>query len=285
MDSYLNHECFHLKSKVIRLLTPYCFATVIYVVYDTHFLDANFLFQRLIHFDVRKFMYYVAVYLQLLVMTPVLIRLINYCGKKNRLIRMTLAYMVIILVGYLSARYTNLFDISKGGNYIFAGIWLVFWYTGMIIRYIEKDVVIDLRVQKAILILLTVLIVCWEYVFVLKEMNLALPNVYHGDLMLTWANALETVIIFFWFKLSMGMVEKSRLINKLFIPLDNIGKHTYYIFLYNAIFIDVYLDYLQYSQPLANRISFLLFIILAPIALEIALKKSKSCFHRMMESG
>ncbi len=113
---------------------------------------------------------------------------------------------------------------------------------------------------------------------------MALPNVYHGDLMLTWANALETVIIFFWFKLSMGMVEKSRLINKLFIPLDNIGKHTYYIFLYHVLILEVYGECFGKPSLLFDRGFVYAIIALSPIAVEIALKKLKACFYYIMES-
>ena len=171
-----------------------------------------------------------AVYIQLLIISPVLIGVIDRCEKRKWLFLPF--WMMTFCVTSSTTLYSNLFNIALGGGNLFAGPWMLFWVLGMCIKYAENNINIKPEIQKWVIIGLTLTIILWQYVFINKGINLELDSMFHGtQVRMTWANAFETVFIFFWFRYVVEIFErKAGNIGKQIIKLlDFFGRYTLYI--------------------------------------------------------
>lgn len=281
-SSYQNRGCFLLKKKLSGIFIPYFFATALYIIYANHFLDATTYLYSLIHFNATGPLYYVAVYIQLLVISPVLMAVIK--KGDNRKWIFSVSWVAVIGVSALTTHFTNIFDIVIGGGNLFAGPWIIFWYLGMCIKYAEGYV--DVKVSKKWLIVgLTIAVILWQYVFVNRGYNLTLGSIYHGTQVgMTWANAFETVLLFFWFKYAVDFFEENAGdVGKIIIkPLAFMGRYTLYIFLYHMLFISIYRGYLEITVHSINRWICMFFVIVGPVGLGIILGIIRRCFNSIM---
>ncbi len=284
-SSYERRGKFLIKKKLLGIIIPYFFATVIYVIYNDRYFDVSTVLQRLLRFNASAPLYYVAVYIQLLFISPILIGIINVCDRKKYFF--IISWALLLVCGYLSTRYTNVFDIIIGGGYLFAGPWLLFWYLGMCIKNMEKHVSLKPGVKYVFFVVLSIFIAVWQYFFVNRGLNLKLGSMYHGEQVgMTWANALETVLILFWFKYSVEIVEKNMVkASKILVRLfDYLGGFTLYIFLYHMLFLSIYTGYLEVSIAEINRWLCLVFIIAGPVVLGMILQKGKSIIIDIMKN-
>ena len=287
MSSYENRGYVVMKRRLLGIGIPYVVATILYQIYVCHELNFYRLCLQLIHFNASGPLYYVAVYLQLVLVTPVLIAIIRYCETKNITTRYLIAWVLIIGVCLLVSKKTNVFDIAIGGGRLFAGPWLFFWFAGMFIRQREGSIRVFIgRVPR--IAIYTILLVLWEYFFVIEGHNLDYgPLFRHSGVGMTWANTLETFIFFFWFKDLIIYLEskESAWGQKIIKPFNYLGRHTLHIFLYHILFVSMLGELmLQGGALLDNPLSFLglAFVVLMPVALEIGMGKAKNAFKEFM---
>lgn len=259
-----------VKKRIWGILIPYFFATILYTLYDNRFLNATEVLVRLLHFDATGPLYYVAVYVQLVLITPILIGIIKWCESDSKVLRFIVVWVGIMATCYATTHLTNLFDIPIGGGNLFAGPWLFFWFLGM---FIERcNIRVDSTCRKIVVFVThTVMIIAWQYIFVNKGLNLILPPIFHGsEVGMTWANSIETIILFFWFKELVEEIESiaGNVGKKILIPFTYMGQNTLYIFLYHMLFLSIYKMYFEVDSIGLNRCFCILFIICGPIILE-----------------
>lgn len=269
MSSWIKRENVIIKKRLSGILLPYFMATIIYTAYSQHYLDVVVVLKHLLHFDASGPLYYVAVYMQLLLITPILISSLNWCCGENVIFKYILVWIVVLSICYMTVHYTNLFDIVLGGGNLFAGPWLFFWFLGMFLRKVDLHLSLD-RLNMPGLICCFALLIVWQYLFIFRGLNLKLGSVFGGtQVIMTWANGLQSVLIFYWIKeLTEFIKEKTGCVGKwLLLPIGFVGRHTLYVFLYHMLFLDFYRNYLEISH-VVNKWLCLLFIIYGPIILE-----------------
>ena len=282
--SYQNRGCFQLKKKISGIFIPYFFATMIYTIYNYHYFDALTFLQSLLHFNASGPMYYVAVYIQLLIISPVLIGVIDRCEKRKWLC--IPFWMITFCIAASTTLYSNLFDIAIGGGNLFAGPWILFWVLGMCIKNVQKNIEIKPEMQKWVIVGMTLIIILWQYVFVNKGVNLELGSMFHGTQVgMTWANAFETVLIFFWFRYAVEIFKRNagNIGKQIIKPLDFTGRYTLYIFLYHMLFLSFYIKNLEISAKYMNRWLCLVFIFVGPVIWGLILKWVKDSFRRIIK--
>ena len=294
MSSYITRGYVVVRKRLLSIFCPYVLATILYSIYADRYFNMTEILKRMLHFSAAGPLYYVAVYMQLIIVTPVLIGLLKWCHDSNRYVRYSFSLICILLICYFSVHYSNIFDIVIGGGNLLAGPWLLFWFIGMSIRSTSKERI--RTIDKTIAIVsLTVAIAIWQYVFVGMEVNLSLKPIFNGTQVgMTWANTLETILIFFWFKevftplgdtnsAAVGITQKKILLFTL-APMEFIGKHTLYIFLYHILFLTIYRDWINISCILLSKLICLAFIIGMPVVLEIIVDIIKLNLEKMMKN-
>lgn len=115
LSSYLSRGTVIVKKRLLGIFLPYVLATIIYVAYMEHFLDAENVLFHLLRFDASGPLYYVAVYMQLVLITPMIIGILSWCEERYNAIRFVFIFTLIVLICVFSIHYTNIFDIKIGG--------------------------------------------------------------------------------------------------------------------------------------------------------------------------
>lgn len=269
--SYERRKSFQIRGKLFRIFVPYALSVGIYIIKSLHCFDMSVFWNALIHFDAVGPHYFVAGYLQLLLISPVLIGLVKWCEEKNRFFRFCLSWIGIILICCVTTNWTNIVNISTGGGNLFAGPWLFFWFAGMFVGS-EKPFCKG-KMQLLSLILSTVLLIGWEYFFVIKGYNSNLSYIFGGSqVRMTWANAAEVILLFFWVKNVVEGFEKvsGKFGKAIMRPFVYIGDHTLYVYLYHILFLRVYQNRIDLTGGIYSFLC-ILFIIAGPIVLEALL--------------
>ena len=284
MSSYFNRGQVLVRQKLLKLFWPYLLATIFYTLGRNHYLDAIELLTRLLHFDATEPLYYIAVYMQLIFISPILIAMINWCEKKYKYARMLIICLFILIFCYLSVHLTNIFGIGYGGGNLCAGPWLMFWFFGMCIRFFRIPFA-KKSTRVTALVTYTIILIIWQFIFVNRGYNLFLKPIFGGTQVgMTWANAFEATLLFFWFRELIEGFEKTtgKIGTKLLLPFNYIGCHTLYIFMYHMLFFSIYKSYFEISG-IMNRWLCLIFIFGGPIVLEVIITMVMKWFRNIMQ--
>lgn len=281
-NSYEERGYVVVKRRLLNIFIPYLIATCIYSFYYIKRVDAVEVLTRLLHFDAASPFYYCAVYMQLVLITPVLIGIVNWCERIK--IRVWLIWCSILIICFFSTHFTNLFEIAIGGGNLLAGTWLFFWFLGI---FIAKYGFLSMNNAKKcqVFVIHSIIIILWQWLFVNKGLNLKLSYMFHSDgIGLTWANAFESVVLFFWFKelIECGKIIFGEKLYKILRPFNYLGQHTLYIFLFHMLFFSIYKDWIEFSGKM-NRWLCLFFIIFGPVVIDIIFSKVKGWLVKIMK--
>ncbi len=314
-------SCSTLK-RIMGILIPYVVATAVYVAASGKGLIPSEYALRLIHFDACAPMYYVAVYIWLAIATPVLARLLKWsmgaekCAVK--IVRTLAGMAIVVIVSDLCTRYTDCFGIILGGGMVLAGPWLMFHYVGMCVKGVEHEILarpvsgsetkdtddnvtISRKTGIALLMILSVSLLIWEYLFVVKGFNRGFGAVFgYGDILLTWFGALEVLLMLLWFVTAEKVIGSpkepddgsadsldpdrgrgSYRLKKLCMDaIGLLGRHSLYIFLYHILFLRLYVDHLLTRMlnisHLLNRICLIFTVFAGPVIISVVIKRLRT---------
>ncbi len=285
-ESYERRRVVVVRSRLRNTLMPYIGATVFYVLYNYfRFKVPPEILIRLIRFDASPPLWFVAIYVQLVLISPILVAVIQWCEERQRVIRYLISWIIVIIVCYGITYIINLFGSEIYGGHLVAGTWLFFWFLGMCIHNTINIESNDMKTRIVMFIVNTVLIILWQIFFVNMGVNLNLDSMFKGVYYrLTWANALQTVLLFFWIKdLVMGIEYFcGKIGHSILNPIDLLGQHTMYIFLYHMVFLSEYRLLLE-TPGWVNKWFCMVFILFGPLALDFLFSKVKDLFKNLMK--
>ncbi|MCR5399945.1 MAG: hypothetical protein K6E68_10495, partial [Lachnospiraceae bacterium] len=203
---------------------------------------------------------------------------------------------------YRCTGYTDIFGIILGGGMVLAGPWLMFHYVGMCIRGVENEIAPFSAGGKkgtVLLIILTLSLLAWEYLFVIKGFNKGFGAIFgYGDILLTWFGGLEVLLMMLWFvtagrlagftkerEVPEGVAQadhgKSPEYGKICTDVLSLpGRHSLYIFLYHILFLRLYVDHLLTRMlnisHLLNRICLILAVFAGPVLISVIVKRLRT---------
>lgn len=281
-NSYIRNKKAGVAKRLLGMILPYIFATLIYCIYSGEITDIKAVLMHLIHFDAMAPLYYVAVYSQLVIITPALLFILNKCNEGTaalKALKYCGAWALILLVCYLTANFTGVPGIIIGGGNLFAGPWLMFWFAGMCMamlltaRYKADFSERGKKIATAVFAISMVLLLLWHYFIALKGMGDGMPALFNSDQVpLTWAHAAEVLLIFAWFYSSSALFDDKRM-----SVLGFLGRHSLYIFMFHVLFLEIYVshffNFLLNRVGRLNTIVFLIFIVACPIVIEAVVKR------------
>lgn len=246
--SYDNSEN-RIGSKVVRrilgMACPYVVATIGYSMLAAKEVNLEGILSHIVFFNASAPFYFVLLYLQLLLITPVIFLFIKLTDKFNSVKRIMIRLLIgagIILFAAASTNYSNILGVSGGGGKLFGGTYLILLYAGMLFGCRVKDTSMKKTVLGGcVFILLTIL----SGVFVSKDkcavdayfpfgLGINPPGI---SLMLYAASMMGSI----YFLTKCLINTKSKILHGLLNTLDYVGKHTLYIFLYHRMFLDYFL--------------------------------------------
>lgn len=256
------------------MVIAYVIATLFYSLYEGEITNPVYIAHSITHFDACAPMYYVAVYIWLMIATPVLAVTLGRKQGRNRFIRFVTGLILVVIVSYYTTSYIDILGIILGGGKIFAGPWLLFHYMGMSIASYEEEIGKNLC-KPALLLVNTIILIAWQYVFVYMGYAAKVPAIFgYEDLLISWATLPEVILMLIWF-IQMSVItgnKENALIKLMAVP----GRYSLYIFLYHILFLKIYVTYMLTMMlnisHLLNRITLIAYVFICPILLGYLMK-------------
>lgn len=277
--------------KCLRIIGPYLTATFIYCIVIYRSFSLETFLMHVIHFNASPPFYYVLLYIQLILISPVLNRVLSVSSKKKNgwLIEM-LTFFAVILVSSLTTNYTNILDVSCGGGKLFGGTYLILFYLGMWFGKYCARITLKPAVALSGSIVSLLLSVRWWLFFSNDRMRLdrllplSLGSGYNPpSISLIVYAVLITSTVFFAGQIPMSFF--GGIYKRVFSGMAYFGKHTLYVFLYHKLLLDFLyrIDGHTTGALLDNiwfkRVAYIVGILFISLLIETLLKKT-GCFIR-----
>lgn len=242
--------------KCIGIMRPYSVATIIYAVFLYKFFDFEIILNHLIRFDMRGPFYYVLLYIQLVLISPIFIYIFEKADEiKWGYILEIATFLAVLLIAGWTTNFSNILDVYGGGGKLFGGTYLILFYIGMWFgRYYSKISVNKIVSGIFSMIACIGTIAWWRFIAVDRrqiDLNIPFgegfnpPSISFG----IYAILIATTLFF---------LEKFLLNYPNCIPMKIMeimafmGKHTLYIFLYHMFFLDIILPKLDSAMRIIS---------------------------------
>lgn len=141
-NSFLYKENTDIKQKVFNLLIPYIIGSIIYSCVVNERFNLEIILKSIIHFSASYPLYYVAVHLELLVISPIIFIILNQCLRKSKkwmkIVALIIVTIAIGFICYLTTNYTVMLDWKFWGSMLWGGPLLLIWVIGMLFAIVEK---------------------------------------------------------------------------------------------------------------------------------------------------
>ncbi len=229
--------------KCLGIIRPYIVATIVYGLFLYRAFDIEVILEHLIRFNMSGPFYYVLLYIQLALISPVLYSVFEYAdnSKKGILIEV-MGFAVVLIISCFTTASSNILNVFGGGGKLFGGTYLVLLYMGMWFAKYSDRICINSIISGFLTLLTFALTITW-WRFISDDncqIDTLLP---FGDgdnppsiSLCLYALLIATTIYFlelFLLRFSDGIAMKIMKV------LAGLGKHTLYIFLYHRFFIDI----------------------------------------------
>mgnify|MGYP004451004111 FL=1 len=263
-----------------KIVPAYVLATALYQISDTNFFDFETFVLHLVHFDATGQFYYVALYMQLMLVSPLLYKIVICFPKDKSLFYESLLGILLICISYVTIRYTNILDIFGGGGILFGGTYLVLFYMGMIIK--ANGVLDSGNLMKYAGFAVCGGILFWNWYKVIfceigrEKIDSLFPFGYGWSPPSISFSVQAICMLVFCF--GVFNILNAWRPNGLFIKLVNWnGKHTLYVFLYHRLILCYILDKLNLClNTVTMTMIYILTMILGSVLIEYFLKVVKS---------
>ena len=253
-----------------NILPAYLLATFVYQIIATGYFDFFSYIQYITHFNITGPFYYVLLYIQLMLISPLLYNTISRIPSKYQIFSEIILGAVILLISVMTTNYTNILDVYGGGGKLFGGTYLFLFYIGML--FSKHDLFGNITFKRSILTGSVSLLLCiiWG-IFICHdryELEAKLPfgNGINPPGFTLFIMAIIMLFLSFGIFSTFCYIRYLKWIVKLFSWL---GKHTLYIFLYHRLFLDYFLNgFIAAENIWIKRVFYFTCMLLAPVLLE-----------------
>ena len=260
-DDTLGRKVF---KRIKAIFIPYVIATIIYSTFLYGAMDIEKILHHIFYFDASLHFYYVSLYIQLLLISPIMFAIIKKCHLHKKSKRVV-CYLCILLTLYLLANrttnYSNVCNIFGSGGKLFGGSEIILLFIGMVLssELKEKDRTIKYSVI-GLMMSSTIYFGMWLF---MARYGLRLDTYFHlgegfnppGISLIVYAISVLGIVyfgVYFIVKMRCHFIE---MIVKF---MEYIGKHTLYIFLYHSLLIRCI--FIEKISPVKTVICFVIVI-------------------------
>lgn len=242
-NSEENYIWLKVKKRLIAMVEAYFVACFIYYIVDFKSFDWKLFINSVIYFNSRGPHYFVLLYLQLIVVSPILYYLLNSVSRlRYAFLIETFIGMIIIFVSRWLNLHTNINDVYGGGGRLFGGTYLFLLYFGMLCgKYYEYAVKLGVFCKRWLALLMTILTVIYansiyENGFIFDNNSLMGSDVNPPGITLSLYAIL--VLLLIYFLVDILPLDRS-FITKVREFMVLIGQNTLFIFLYHFLFLEI----------------------------------------------
>ncbi len=258
--------------RIKKIFFPYVFATVLYQVAATHCWSFDIWILNLIHFNASGPLYFVALYMQLLLVSPLLYCCIEYAGRKQY---PSMSYILllsfILYVCFLTTNFTQVMDIYGGGGKLLGGTYLFLYALGMLAgKYHSK--IIEICNKGKVFISIGLFYVVWELVYFKHEFYLEKYVPFGGGINPPSVTGMMHALIVGVLICAVSC-NTNRISAKIISVLSRGGGHSLYIFLFHRLWLNFFLrPYIIIENQVLRAFVYIGIMILGSIFLEYVSK-------------
>ncbi|MCR4933499.1 MAG: acyltransferase [Lachnospiraceae bacterium] len=235
--------CKKSLNKCLKILRPYAVATIIYSIFSDRVFNFEAILNRFIHFNASPPFYYVLLYIQLVIISPLLFYVFKIASqKKLGLAIESIAFLVVLGISSLTTNYSNILGVYGGGGKLFGGTYLILLYLGMWFGKYCNRISVNSIIAGILSAISCGCAIAWFY-FISHDFfkidakipfgyGLNPPSISLGLYAILVAATLYFLELFLK-RFSNGLPQK------LMDKIAFIGKHTLYIFLYHCFFLNI----------------------------------------------
>lgn len=219
--------------KVLHIAVPYAISVGIYQLVIYQKWELLIYIEYLVGFDISLPFYFVFFYLQLVVISPILYRIIKLCDNGNRFVRNTILIIGVTGISIFAIKRTVTLEIYGGGRNLFGGSYLLVYLLGELAahyRIIQKWNVNKKSVIASIIIVILALVWLSKYEFALDT---GLGEIFGGGLNppgITLMIYSACIIVCIYFVFSFIEASDRLFVRKIYQSFLLIGKYSFYIF-------------------------------------------------------
>lgn len=260
--------------RVKKIVIPYLIATAIYQIIEKQSFDIQLFFNNVILFNVCPPMYYILLYIQLLIIAPLLYVLIKKANNSRcKFVNFIMLTSITLVIGCWSNLHTNIADIYGGGGKILGGTFLFVFLVGMLwANFVKEKLFLRLIKKSYAMIVVAIICVVWlrfyfHYHFLL---DVALPmgkGVTPPNITIFIGAMLAIMVIY----LGVTFLEQYNYtpIKKLLNGIGWLGAHTLYIFMYHWIIVVEFLrPYINFSNSVLQALVHISIMVIVPVIIE-----------------
>ena len=276
--------------RVKKILIPYIIAVFVYVLVIYHYFDFDRYLKYLFNFNVSGPHYYILLYIQLLIICPILycvISKINQVNNWRKLVYLVIFLLVIVIISYLTTNYTNIHNVYGGGGRLFGGSFLLVFSLGMLFKVmIDNKIKINNKYVWILVffILLALLAVYFSYytnnLRILDYWKI-LGNYGNPPVVSNVVYALLFILTVYSFMKYIETVH-SHVVQLTVNILCKIGEYTLYIFLYHRLFLDFMLPQLTINGQYVKIIIYFAVMILGSMTIGFIEKQLISTYKKLL---
>lgn len=225
-----NNVTLYTFKRIFRLLETYVISSMIcFIIWNDGFDTIQYL-SGLIHFSIQAPYYYLLVYIELVLISPFLYKLLQRFESKKRYTVLFIIFVISILLNRF-----KLFEVILGGGYLFGGTYLFIYFIGMVIGS-KHHYINDKRKLLVFGIIETAILLLFIYVI-----NNGTFNFKENDIF--GSNNPPGLIQIFYSLLILFLIYTIDCLRRIYISeklstICFLGKHTLYVFLFHYLILN-----------------------------------------------
>lgn len=285
-----------VKLKCLKIVRPYIVANIICGVCIYRRFDFEIILNGLIHFNLIGPFYYVLLYIQLILISPLLFEIFNRADNCTGFITIEIiGLLFMVFISILTTNYSSILGVYGGGGKLFGGTYLILFYLGMWFGKHYNKIYNSISSKLAIFfVIITCISTFIWWLFISDNAGQIDSIVPFGEgfnppsVSLCVYSLLVAAMLFF-----SEIVLRSYsfvIITKATNIMANIGRHTLYIFLYHLVLAGIVIPGVHQLTGITiyniwvKRIVYFGMMIIGSVILEIVLEKTHSCIMKALNT-
>lgn len=290
ITSYLSserHEQESIRVELLRkgksILIPYAVATCIYQLIIEKRIELMTLLGHLVKFDITAPFYFVVFYVQLLIISPYLYRLINRWGGEKRKLMHCLMLALSVVISLFCIKRTFVLDVWGGGKYILGGSYFIVYFLGELSAHYGWPLQNRKSLSK---LLMSLVVVCMCVIWLAKyefDVDFWLGEPFGqglnppGITLMIYGGG---IVAFLYYLFSYIEVSDNKMLIRFYMFLCCIGHYSLYIFLYHRLVLDYFLICIDIPNIWIKRVIYVICMLGIPITLKIAVNKMNNFLNK-----
>lgn len=277
----IRHFSLRDMQRLRRIIFPYMIAVAVAVIRRYRFFEFQKYLYHLIHFDGLAPHYYMSLYIQLLLIRRLIFTVLKQTNERDsrkKLFREGFYFIIIVMIAFLTTRYTDIFSIYGGGGKLFGGTYLILFFIGMLL---QSHGVFDKYSKKKSTIVFIVSFSAWICWWRFQCNYQLLADTYFpfggGFNPPSFTFMLSGILMLFVCYGFFTILQAT--LPHLTQLVAFIGQHTLYIFLYHMIFRDIVYYLMKDSNIWLKRIICYIAMIVGPIIIQALFSYMKGMYQ------